>query len=224
MKLRNSRFLLMSRMAWMVSALVLPFGCASAEPVVASASPRSPTEAGEPVVAAERFSDVAPEDVPGLVSDSSPSGPSAKGPDDATKRVMEEYKALALKNDCSRGKTDMAGTWKFVGESKTPEFASTIKIDGTRYHESITGKPDGKSLAATLAGEIRCVFKNRVLIQIDKVKPEGAYGNNSGDLYPCDVLSDMDRTVDRMLIICYFDWDLRTAAGLEFEYERVEPK
>jgi len=219
MKLRDSRIL------WMFSALVFPLGCASTEPVVVTgqASPPSAAEVEEPV-GVERFSEVTPDDVPATVSDSSPSGPSAKGPDDATKRIMEEYKALALKNDCSRGKTDMAGTWKFVGESKTPEFASTIKIDGTRYHESITGKPDGKSLAATLDGEIRCVFKNRVLIQIDKVKPEGAYGNNSGDLYPCDVLSDMDRTADRMLIICYFDWNLKTAAGLEFEYERVEPK
>lgn len=208
-----------TRNLWMLSALALPFGCASADPVAVS-NP-GPSEAAEP---AERFSEVTADDVPVLVFEASPSGLSAKGPDDATKRIMEEYKALALKNDCSRGKTDMAGTWKFVGESKTPEFASTIKINGTRYHEAITGKPDGKDLAATLDGEIRCVFKNRVLIQIDKVKPEGAYGNNSGDLYPCDVLSDMDRTADRMLIICYFDWDLRTAAGLEFEYERVEPK
>ena len=63
-----------------------------------------------------------------------------------------------------------------------------------------------------------------MLVQIDKVAPEGAYGNRSGDAYPCDLLSDMDPKVDRMLMICYFDWDLRTAAGLEYEYERVEVK
>jgi hypothetical protein len=214
MKLRN---------IWMASFVVVPLGCASAEQgrVVAEAEP-APTEV------AERFSEVTAEDVPAQVSDSAPNGTNdkrgttAKAPDEATKRIIEEYKALALKNDCSRGKSDMAGTWKFVGESKTPEYASTITIEGTRYQEKLSGKPDGKELTATLDGELRCLFKNRVLIQIDKVKPEGAYGNNSGDLYPCDVLSDMDRTVDRMLIICYFDWDLRTAAGLEFEYERVK--
>lgn len=140
------------------------------------------------------------------------------------KRIIEEYKTLALKNDCSRGYPKLSGTWKFVGESRTPNYADTLVINGTRFKESLSGNPDGKFLAAEIEGEMRCVFKNRLLVQLDKVRPEGAYGNKSGDVYPCDILGDMDPTVERILMICYFDWDLRTAAGLEFEFERVEEK
>ncbi|MFO0751133.1 MAG: hypothetical protein U1F43_36490 [Myxococcota bacterium] len=145
------------------------------------------------------------------------------GDDEAKKRLIEEYKSLALKNDCSKGYKDLPGTWKFVGQSKTPNYADTLTIDGTRFKEVISGNPDGKYLSAELGGEMRCVFKNRMLVQIDKVEPDGAYGNHVGDLYPCDLLHDMDDKVDRMLMICYFDWDLRTAAGLEFEWERQGP-
>lgn len=145
------------------------------------------------------------------------------GDEEAKRRLIEEYKSLALKNDCSKGYKDLPGTWKFVGQSKTPNYKDTLTIDGTRFKEAISGNPDGKYLAAELGGEIRCVFKNRVLVQIDKVEPEGAYGNRVGDVYPCDLLHDMDDKVDRMLMICYFEWNLNTAAGLEFEWERVVP-
>ena len=150
--------------------------------------------------------------------------PGGKGYDDATKKTIEEYKALALKNDCSKGYPNLTGAWRFVGESKTPNYSDNLVITGTRFKETLSGNPDGRYLSAEIDGEIRCVFKNRVLVTIDKVAPEGAYGNRSGDLFPCDLLSDMYPKVDRMLMICYFDWDLRTAAGLEFEYERVQPK
>lgn len=141
--------------------------------------------------------------------------------DESARRLQEEYKSLALKNDCSQGKRDLEGDWRFVGESRTPNYTDNLSIRGTRFTERISGNPDGKYLTATLEGDIRCLFKNRVLIQVDKVSPEGAYSNHSGDFYPCDVLSDMTRDVDRMLLICYFDWDVRPAAGMEFEFERV---
>lgn len=150
-----------------------------------------------------------------------PPTPTPPGSDPA--KVKEEYKALALKNDCSKGYKGLDGTWKFVGQSKTPEYSDTLVISGTKLKEKLSGKPDGKALTADIDGEIRCLFKNRVLIQLDKVTPEGAYGNKSGDFFPCDLLGDMDDKVERMLMICYFDWDLRTAAGLEFEYEKVVP-
>jgi len=150
--------------------------------------------------------------------------PKPAPPGDEIRKIIEEYKALALKNDCSKGYPKLSGAWRFVGETKTPNYSDNLVIDGTRFKETLSGNPDGRYLSAEVEGEIRCLFKNRVLVQLDKVRPEGAYGNRSGDLYPCDLLSDMDPKVDRMLMICYFDWDLRTAAGLEYEYERVEVK
>ena len=184
--------------------------CGSAEPVA-----RAPDEA--PI---ERISDA---EGPADTNLSEP----AKAPpqrDDDKKKKIEEYKALALKNDCSGGYKGLDGHWRFVGETRTPNYTGTLTVSGTRYKETLSGNPDGRYLSAEIEGEIRCLFKNRVLVQLDKVKPEGAYGNRSGDLYPCDLLSDMDPKTDRMLMICYFDWDLSTAAGMEFEYERVIDK
>jgi len=198
--------------------LVLPLGFACAggdrrpdrpEPVAAAPDPVAPTP-----------TTMAPTEV--VTGEAIYAGPPA--PSDDKKRVIEEYKALALKNDCTKGYKTLEGEWKFVGQSKTPNYVDNLVIKGTRFKETMSGNPDGKYLAAEMEGEIRCVFKNRVLVQIDKVVPEGAYGNRSGDLYPCDLLGDMDKNVERMLMICYFDWDLRTAAGLEFEYEKLVPK
>ena len=145
----------------------------------------------------------------------------APTPADDTARIKEEYKALALKNDCTKSYKTLPGTWKFVGQSKTPNYSDVLTIDGTKFKEKLAGNPDGKFVAAEIEGEIRCLFKNRVLIQLDKVAPDGAYGNKSGDFFPCDLLGDMDDKVERILMICYFDWNLSTAAGLEYEYERV---
>jgi hypothetical protein len=56
---------------------------------------------------------------------------------------------------------------------------------------------------------------------IDSVTPEGGFGNKSGEAFPCDILEPLNRDGRRFLLICYFDWDLSTTKGLEFEYERV---
>ncbi len=137
---------------------------------------------------------------------------------DALKR---EYRALAIKNDCSRSFKDLDGAWRFVGETKTPSYSETLTFSGTRWTSVQQGAPDGTYIEATVGGEIRCLFNNRVLIRTDKVEPAGAFGNVVGEDYPCDLLGDMAMSGDRMLMICYFDWDVRTSAGLEFEYERV---
>ncbi|MCC6621177.1 MAG: hypothetical protein IT385_07975 [Deltaproteobacteria bacterium] len=207
----------MKRLAWLL-ALPLTFGCAKAErrPDLVADAPAGPAVA-EPTTPTTMAPTGEPVTDTGIYA-------APPAPSDDKKRLIEEYKALALKNDCSKGYRGLDGEWKFVGQSKTPNYTDTLVIKGTRFTETMSGNPDGKYLAAEMEGEIRCVFKNRVLVQIDKVSPEGAYGNRSGDVYPCDLLSDMDDKVERMLMICYFDWDLRTAAGLEFEYEKQVPK
>lgn len=145
------------------------------------------------------------------------------GLDKAARDALKtEYHSLALKNDCSGALKKTDGTWRFIGETRTPEYSDVLTINGSKFTEVIGGKPDGKRVDARLAGEIRCLFKNRVLVQIDTVEPTGAFGNTAGDSYPCDMLGDMSGRGERMLMICYFDWDVRTAAGLEFEYERVK--
>jgi hypothetical protein len=137
-------------------------------------------------------------------------------------QVYEEYKALALQNDCSGGYRGLGGRWRFVGESRMPDYASEIAFEGTRYTETLRGRVEGRLLEARIEGELRCLFRNRVLMTVERVSPEGAFDNRSGDAYPCDVLGDMDPSHVRILLICYFDWDLRAAAGREFEYERID--
>jgi hypothetical protein len=139
--------------------------------------------------------------------------------DDSLER---EYRQLALRNLCPAGEPRLQGQWKFVGQSKTPEFKATLSVDKTAYTEHLEGRPDGKALKTELVGEIRCLFKNRVLVMIDKVTPEGGFGNKSGEAFPCDILEPLNRDGRRILLICFFDWDLSTTKGLEFEYERVE--
>ncbi len=136
-------------------------------------------------------------------------------------KVRDEYKAMALQNGCPEGYPRLQGRWKFIGDTRTPEFSDVLDIRGTRYTEQLSGRPEGEVVTAAIEGEVRCLFKNRVLMMVDKVRPEGAFDNQSGDLYPCDVLDDMEGAGAKMLLICYFDWDLRPSAGLEFEYERV---
>jgi len=136
--------------------------------------------------------------------------------------IYEEYKSLAVKNDCSSGFQSLSGQWSFVGESRMPDYKSLLTIDGTTYREDLSGKGPSGPAKARVDGELRCVFKNRVLVTLDRVTPEGGFENYSGEAYPCDLLGDMDPNTVRMLMICYFDWDLRPAAGREFEYERVE--
>lgn len=142
-------------------------------------------------------------------------------PPAAREELKREYRELALRNDCSRSFPDLDGTWRFVGETRTPNFENVITIEGGRFKETLAGDPDGVRVEATITGEIRCLFKNRVLVILDKVEPEGAFENNSGDSYPCDLLGDLAMSGKRMLMICFYDWDVRTAAGMENEYERV---
>ncbi len=201
----------------------LAMGCTKAEVRPDGESVPPPIAVSAPAVP-DTMAPTTPVSDPGLQAAGPTPTPAAPSPADDKKRIIEEYKTLALKNDCTKGYRGLDGEWKFVGQSKTPNYSDTLVINGTRFKETLSGNPDGKYLAAEIEGEIRCVFKNRVLVQIDKVTPNGAYGNHSGDLYPCDLLSDMDDKHERMLMICYFDWDLRTAAGLEFEYEKNVPK
>ena len=144
--------------------------------------------------------------------------PAAKG------SVQEEYEQLALKNTCPNGFPLLQGTWRFIGESKMKDYRATLTVAGTKMSEELYGVQDSGAVEkGTLAGEVRCLHDNRVLWMVDKVTPDGAFGNRSGDRYPCDVLGDLSGRGEKMLIICYFDWDLRTAAGLEFEFEKVPP-
>ena len=135
--------------------------------------------------------------------------------------IAREYRRLALKNLCPQGPPLLQGKWRFVGDSKASEFSDVIALEGTRYVEEIASSEAGTLTKARIEGEIRCLFKNRVLVMVDKVEPPGAFDNQAGDAYPCDILKGMGADAERRLLVCFFDWDLRTSAGKEFEFERI---
>jgi|GEM_PF-1849727 len=144
--------------------------------------------------------------------------------DAAAAALQAEYNALALKNVCPKGNESLQGDWTFAGRSKMPQFKDDLDIKGTRFVEKMSGLLDGKPIEATLTGEIRCMFKNRVLIMVDKVDPEGAFDNQSGTSYPCDVLTPMSKKdANTVMLMCYFDWDIRPGAGRQFVYKLRNP-
>ncbi len=133
--------------------------------------------------------------------------------------LRAEYKALALKNPCPQGYGELQGSWTFMGRSRLTNFSDELRITGTRFAETLRGDVDGKTMSAVLTGEVRCLFKNRVLVMIDKVEPEGAFDNDSGSSYPCDVLSPMSKKDENtVMLLCFFDWDLRPSKGMRFVY------
>lgn len=158
---------------------------------------------------------------PGPAQDTAAVAATAQPPT-ASPSVEETYRAIAAQNLCPEGIGFLQDTWRFVGESRTPDFTDELAISGTRFTEHLSGRPDGLQVVqATLEGEMRCLEDNRVLVLVESVSPDGAFGNHAGDAYPCDVLTEVSGRSRRILLVCFFDWDLRPAVGREFEYERV---
>ncbi len=151
--------------------------------------------------------------------------PTKFSPPKVDTKLQAEYRARAKQHDCPKGIPWLQGTWEFVGESRVVNFSDRITFTGAKYVETISGGPPHKVEKGQLSGEIACILENRILITVTKAAPEGLFGNRSGDDYPCDVLTPIDQSrLDRVLLVCYVDWDLRTAKGLDLEFRKITPK
>ena len=82
--------------------------------------------------------------------------------------LQQEYREIALQNVCPEGVKRLQGTWKFVGETKTPNFQSIFTVKGTSYEEVLQGTPDGVALRTDVTGEIRSSSRT-VCSMVDKV-------------------------------------------------------
>lgn len=132
------------------------------------------------------------------------------------------YEKLAVeKNLCPNGLPGLAGTWRFIGESKAVAFEDEIAFAGPDFTEWMAeGKEDARR-KAIVSGRYSCIHRNRLLFQLKRVEPDGAFDNHSGDAYVCDVLSPIEQEgARRLLMVCFFDWKLDLRTALEFEYER----
>lgn len=134
----------------------------------------------------------------------------------------------ALQSTCKEGIPWLTGTWDYIGQSKVKNFKDTITFEGPRYTETISGGTQAKEEKGTLTGDFRCLHDNRVLLRVAKAQPEGVFGNRSGDDYPCDLLTPVShipgQPPERVMLVCFVEWDLRTSMGLDLEYRRRPPK
>lgn len=149
-------------------------------------------------------------------------GPEVPGvglPPDQARALYE--KLAAEKNQCPNGLPGLAGTWRFIGESKAEAFEDTIAFQGPDFSEWMAEGKGDKRHKAIVTGRYACIHKNRILLQLARVDPDGAFDNHAGDAWACDVLSPIERgDSPRLLLVCFFDWKLDLRNALEFEYER----
>ena len=149
--------------------------------------------------------------------------PPKYSPPQVDRKAQEAIRSQAQKSLCPKGLPWLQGTWRFVGHSRVVGFSDVMTFNGSHYREHIEGGASHRREIGDLAGQYACVANNRVLLRIDKATPEGVFGNRSGDDYPCDWRRQPAKkgALERMLLICYVEWDLRSAKALDLEFERV---
>jgi hypothetical protein len=152
--------------------------------------------------------------------------PPTKQPTDATTQAQQKYREMAKKSQCPNGIPWLVGSWKYIGQSKVPNFTDRITFKGANYTEHISGGYPSRQEKGVLTGDYACLFSNRILLRIKTATPEGVFGNSSGDDYPCDVLTPINATrnrINRVLLVCFVEWNLQISKGLDLEFERVVP-
>ncbi len=151
--------------------------------------------------------------------------PGKYSPPQVDRKLQREIRTKANKSLCPKGLSWLQGTWRFVGQTRVINFSDVMTFQGARYVEKIGGGPPHRHEEGELRGQYACVAENRILLRIDKAIPEGVFGNRSGDDYPCDWRRQRAKEgPERVLLICYVEWDLRSVKGLDLEFERVPPE
>ncbi|GMV42795.1 MAG: hypothetical protein AMXMBFR64_45110 [Myxococcales bacterium] len=209
-----------------VPATILALGaCASNKPAAQAAEPAAQT------APAPRS---APSDEPTEAKESAEKPATAPAPGDATAEGVpgrglapDEARALYLKlskekNECPNGLPGLVGTWRFIGESKAEAFQDEIAFHGPDFTEWMSEGPANARRKAILEGRYTCIYKNRVLFELKRVEPDGAFDNHAGDTWACDVLSPAAPDGPaKLLLVCFFDWKLDLRTAMEFEYQRA---
>jgi hypothetical protein len=140
-------------------------------------------------------------------------------------------------DDCPNGLEWLTGKWRFFMEVEWDDAAAAYKVtspsedetidiftfDGQAFVENISGDDNGTHVDAVNTGWYFCSVKSEFetaqkIFKIESVKPEGSFGNNSGDNYPCDILSDVSQV--RFLLGCNYEWDPKNPWPGQFEYAK----
>ena len=137
-------------------------------------------------------------------------------------KVQAKIRAQAKQSLCPKGLSWLNGSWRFVGLSRVFQFRNVLAFKGNQYTEELEGGPPHRRERGVLHGHYGCVDTKRILMRVDKATPEGLFGNRTGDDYPCDIRGPFKGSGgERVILICYVEWDLRSFKGLDLEFERV---
>lgn len=142
--------------------------------------------------------------------------PSPRAVEDALRRAAAERDA------CPGGIPALQGTWVFIGPSRLDRFEDTIAFTGPRYIEEMRAGDPHTGERVHVEGRVACVGSNRLLFEVHRAEPNGAFGTCTGSAYACDLLwPEAPVEPPRMLLVCYPGWNLDPTRGLDYEYERV---
>ena len=181
--------------------------------------------------------------VPDVPVDPGPTdpGPTDPGPKDVPVQTSHvpftSHGYTFTQDECPDGLSWLDGKWRFFMEVQWDEGAGAYKVtspsdeetidiftfDGQSFVENISGDDNGTHVDAVNKGWFFCSVKaefetKQKIFMFESVKPEGAFGNSSGDNYPCDILTDVTQT--RFLLGCNYEWDPKNPWPGQFEYAK----
>ena len=105
------------------------------------------------------------------------------------------------------------------------EYWETWEFDGDQFVNVMKGEDLGHWIEAKMTGYYFCETQSQDPLQdkymvfvVEKVEPEGAFGNYSGTVFPCVRLEN--EFLNNILMWFYFDWDFKKSQ--EYKYAKCK--
>ena len=124
---------------------------------------------------------------------------------------------VLYENQCPDGFPPMEGHWRILAPQSSTAPRDEIYFRGAKFTEFIAREEKDKKEYGILHGWYACVDGNKIIIFVDSVDPEGAFDNNSGDSYPCQVYWNPMTKRDTFALLCSFDWNPAESSGYSFQ-------
>lgn len=137
--------------------------------------------------------------------------------------AYREYllKQVQHENQCVDGFPPMEGRWRVNAPQASRVPRNEIYFRGTQFTEFIADNPEKtegkKREMGILRGWYACVGGNKIVLFVESVEPEGAFGNTSGSSYPCQVYWNPMTQRDTFALLCSFNWNPAESTGYSFQ-------
>jgi len=120
-------------------------------------------------------------------------------------------------NKCPGGFAPMEGHWRVVVPQKAQAPRNEIYFRNQKFTEFIAIEDNAKKEYAIQRGWYACVDRNKIVLFVESVEPEGAFGNSSGYSYPCQVYWNPMTKRDTFALLCSFEWNPAESTGYSFQ-------